>query len=262
VSAGLFWLGDRLVERDAAPIAGDDSAFAEGRGCYTSVRIEKGRPRFEARHLRRLARGAAALSLGRFDPECARRALRELPAAALPGGEGAVRLQLSRDGRGLRMVAVARGLGENPPRWSAITAPQRHAPPPVPGGHKLTSRLVLALAAESARAAGADEALLFDGEGRLVEASRSNVLWVDEDDRLLSPPLARGAVAGVALEVVRERVPIHFRDARLPTLRKARALFAVNSVRGARPIVRLDGAPVGEPSHPWAARLTDALARD
>jgi len=262
VSAGLFWLGDRLVERDAAPIAGDDSAFAEGRGCYTSVRIEKGRPRFEARHLRRLARGAAALSLGRFDPECARRALRELPAAALPGGEGAVRLQLSRDGRGLRLVGVARGLGENPPRWSAITAPQRHAPPPVPGGHKLTSRLVLALAAESARAAGADEALLFDGEGRLVEASRSNVLWVDEDDRLLSPPLARGAVAGVALEVVRERVPIHFRDARLPTLRKARALFAVNSVRGARPIVRLDGAPVGEPSHPWAARLTDALARD
>ncbi|HVN38014.1 MAG TPA: aminotransferase class IV [Myxococcota bacterium] len=262
MSAGPCWFGDRLVERAEAPIAGDDSAFAEGRGCYTSVRIEKGRPRFEARHLRRLARGADALSLGRFDPERARRALRELAAASLPEGEGAVRLQLSRDRRGLRLTGVARGLGEDPPRWSAITAPQRHEPPPVPGGHKLTSRLVLALAAESARAAGADEALLFDGEGRLVEASRSNVLWVDEEDRLLSPPLARGAVAGVALEVLRERVPIHFRDARMPALRTARALFAVNAVRGARPIVRLDGVPVGDASHPWAARLADALARD
>jgi branched-subunit amino acid aminotransferase/4-amino-4-deoxychorismate lyase len=262
VSTGPYWLGDRLIQRDAAPIAGDDSAFAEGRGCYTSVRIEKGLPRFEARHLRRLARGAEALSLGRFDPGLARRALRELAAAALPHGEGAVRLQLSRDARGLRMVGVARGLGDDPACWSAITAPQRHEPPPVPGGHKLTSRLALALAAESARAAGADEALLFDGEGRLVEASRSNVLWVDAEDRLLSPPLARGAVAGVALEVLRERVPIHFRDARPPALRKARALFGVNAVRGARPIARLDGVPVGDASHPWAERLAEALARD
>ena len=65
----------------------------------------------------------------------------------------------------------------------------------------------------------------------------------------------------VALEVLRERVPIHFRDARPFALRRARALFAVNAVRGARPIVRLDGLPV-EASHPWAARLADALARD
>jgi hypothetical protein len=110
-----------------------DSVLLEGRGCYTSVRIAAGRPRFEDLHLRRLERGAAALGLGVFDPELARRALRE-HAARLPGGEGAVRLQLSRDGRGcLRLLAIPRGLGPDPPLWSAITAPQPHEPPPLPG---------------------------------------------------------------------------------------------------------------------------------
>jgi len=262
LSAELIWADDRLVPRADATIPVDDSAFADGRGCYTSVRIAAGRPRFEARHLRRLARGAKALALGDFDPELARRALHAL-AAALPGREGAVRLQLSRDPRrGLRLVGIPRGLGADPPVWTAIRAPHVHEGPLVAGGHKLTNRLLHVLAADAAHAAGADEALLFDRDGYLVEASRSNVLLVDADERLVSPPLSRGAVAGVALEVVAERLPLMWRDVRPLQLVAARALFAVNAVRGVRPIARLDGEPVGDPSHPWAARLAEALARD
>lgn len=259
----ICWVQDRLLPRSATPIPADDSAFAEGRGCYTSVRIAGGRPRFEERHLRRLARGAAALGLGRFDPEAARRALRALAAAALPGGEGAVRLSLSRDGTGsLRLAAVARGLGHDPAVWSAIRSPIPHEMPPLPGGHKLTSHLVCALAAEAARRAGADEALLFDRAGFLVEASRSNVVLVDAEDRLLTPPLSRGCVAGVAREVLCERVSLCERDIGPAALREACALFAINAVRGARPIARLDGEPIGDPGHPFAARLSEALAQD
>jgi branched-subunit amino acid aminotransferase/4-amino-4-deoxychorismate lyase len=255
----VIWADGRLLARGEAAIPADDSAFGEGRGCYTSVRIAAGRPRFEARHLRRLARGASALALGRFDPELARRALHAL-AASLPGGEGAVRLQLSRGADGVRLVGVPRGLGADPPVWTAIRARNVYERPPVSGGLKLTSRLCQALAADAARAAGADEALLFDRDGYLVEASRSNVLLVDAQDRLVSPPLARGAVAGVALEVVAERLPLQWRDVRPSELLAARALFAVNAVRGVRPIARLDGEPVGDPSHPWSARLAEALA--
>lgn len=261
-SVDLIWADGDLVPRADAAIPVDDSAFSDGRGCYTSVRITGGRPRFEARHLRRLARGASALGLGTFDPELARRALHELAAKALPGGEGAVRLQLSRDPRGLRLVGIPRGLGADPPVWTAIRAPQVHEGPLVAGGHKLTNRLLHVLAADAAHAAGADEALLFDRDGYLVEASRSNILWVDAEDRLLSPPLSRGGVAGVVLEVVAERVPLVWRDAGPSAIREARALFAVNAVRGARPIARLDGKSVGDPAHPWAARLAAALACD
>ena len=42
----VVWVDGRLVSGDE-PVAGArDSAFAEGRGCYTSVRIQAGRPRF------------------------------------------------------------------------------------------------------------------------------------------------------------------------------------------------------------------------
>jgi branched-subunit amino acid aminotransferase/4-amino-4-deoxychorismate lyase len=226
------------------------------------VRIAAGRPRFEDLHLRRLERGAAALGLGVFDPELARRALRG-HAARLPGGEGAVRLQLSRDGRGrLRLLAIPRGLGPDPPLWSAITAPHPHEPPPLPGGHKLCGRLFYALAADAARAAGADEALLFDRAGRLVEGARSNVLVADAEGRPVTPPLSRGAVAGVALELLRGRVALYERDVSAAALRDARAVFAVNAVRGVRPIVRFDGRPLRSAEHPLAAQLAAALERD
>jgi branched-subunit amino acid aminotransferase/4-amino-4-deoxychorismate lyase len=263
VRDGVCWVDGRLLARADAAIPADDSAFSDGRGCYTSVRIAAGRPRFEARHLRRLARGAQALALGDFDPALAQRALHELAAAALPDGEGAVRLQLSRDPRrGLRLTGVPRGLGADPPVWTAIRAPHLHEGPLVAGGHKLTNRLLHVLAADAAHAAGADEALLFDRDGCLVEASRSNVLWVDAQDRLVSPPLSRGAVAGVALEVVAERLPLAWCDVQPQQLVAARALFAVNAVRGVRPIAQVDGEAVGDPSHPWAERLAEALAHD
>jgi branched-subunit amino acid aminotransferase/4-amino-4-deoxychorismate lyase len=265
VSAGAdwIWVDGRLVARADAAIPADDSAFADGRGCYTGVRIAAGRARYEERHLRRLARGAHALALGDFDPELARRALRELSAAALPGGEGIIRLQLSRDPRrGLRLVGVPRGLGHDPEVWSAIRAPIRHEGPIVAGGHKLTNRLIHVLATDAARAAGADEALLFDRDGWLVEASRSNVVLVDAQGELLTPPLARGGVAGVAREVLMERLPLRERDLGPAALREARALFAINAARGAKPIGKLDGEPVGDPGHPAGKQLAAALASD
>ncbi len=47
------------------------------------------------------------------------------------------------------------------------------------------------------------------------------------------------------------------------TLRAAQEIIAVNAVRGARPVVELDGAPVadGRPG-PWSERFAEALDRD
>ena len=56
----------------------DDSAYAEGRGCYSTARISGGRPAFLERHVRRLQRGVRALRLGRLDTRCVRHALRDL----------------------------------------------------------------------------------------------------------------------------------------------------------------------------------------
>jgi branched-subunit amino acid aminotransferase/4-amino-4-deoxychorismate lyase len=261
----LCWVDGRLVPRDQPVVRADDSAFCEGRGCYTSVRIQAGRPRFAQRHVERLQLGATALRLGSLDREAVARALSELASAVFPDGEGIVRLQISRDANAqLHVVGVPRGLGNERQEWDAVTSPLPHPGEVLPGHHKLTNRLVLGLAAEMAREAGADEALLFDAADRLVEGSRSNLLIVTRDGIPATPPEELGAVAGIALQVVLERVPeVRRQPIARAELRAAREVVALNAVRGARPITRLDGCPVadGRPG-PWAALIGEALASE
>lgn len=242
----------------------DDSGAIEGRACYTSVRIRAGRPRFVERHWRRLQLGARALELPEVDERSVREALEALACHAFPDGEGAVRLQASRDGSGsLRLVGIPRGLGDDPPHWRAITIGS-HRANPVEGGHKLSGRLGLALAAEAARRARVQEALLFDAAGRLVEGSRSNVFVVDGSGVLATPPLPRGAVSGVARQLVMERIPdATERDVSLSALRHAAEVIAVNAVRGGVPILELDGKGVGRGRPgPRAREIAAALDRD
>jgi branched-subunit amino acid aminotransferase/4-amino-4-deoxychorismate lyase len=260
----VCWTDGRLVSLDEPVLRADDSAFAEGRGCTTSVRIEDGRPRHADRHWRRLDAGARALGLGTVDERRVRDALAALAAAAFPDGQGVVRLQVSRDGAmRTHLTGVPRPLGDDPAEWSARLV-ETDAPAPLSGGHKLASRLALALAGEIAREHGDHEALIVDRAGRLVEGSRSNIFVVGADRRPVTPPLSRGAVSGIARQLVMERVPeVAERDVAAHALADAREIVATNAVRGARPITRLDGRRVGDGrAGPWSARLAAALATD
>lgn len=243
----------------------DDSAFSEGRGCYTTARSSGGRIRFEERHVARLVRAAGELRLGRLDPERVRRALRELAAAAFGDGEGIVRVQASRDGKGeLHVVGVPRRVGPEPDTWRACVVAQRHAAEGLDAGLKVTSRLALTLARDVALDAGLDEALLLDAGGFLIEGAGCNVVVVPPGGAPATPPAGSGAVSGVARGVVLERVP-EIEERRIPEaeLRCAAEIIGMNAVRGARAITELDGAPVGEGKPgPWAARLDAALAED
>jgi len=258
--AAPIWVDGTLRPADAAVVRADDSAFSEGRGCYTSVRIRAGAPTFPWRHVRRLERDARALGLPPADPQILARALAELARAAFGDGDGVVRLQLSRDAGGaLHVVGAARELGDEPRELRAVTAPFAHPGALLAGGPKLSHRLLQALAFDAARAARADEALLFDGSGRLVEGARTNVVALAADGALCMPPAARGAVAGVALEVASERLAIESRDLSLGDLLAARGVALLNAVRGARALVALDGAELGPESRALAERLAVVL---
>lgn len=259
-----IWFRGKVRPRDEAVLRVDDSAYADGRGCYTSARVEAGRVRFEARHVERLTRSAGALGLGEVAPDTLVQAFRELATAAFPDGSGVIRLQISRGAGGAAEIAgVPRPIGREAATWSAITAPQTHPGALVAGGHKLTNRLVQTLAGDAARSAGVDEALLFDAEGRLVEGSRSNVVVVDREGHLQTPPESRGAVSGLALGLLLERVPgIERRDLRGEDLARAAAIVCTNAVRGVRPLVCLDGQDVGASTHPALAPLLEAFAHD
>jgi D-alanine transaminase len=230
--------------------------------CYTTGRFHVGRIWLGERVAARLVRDARALGLGEHDP-------REVEACLLAagrtsfgaGGEGVVRLEARAGGE---LVASTRPLGPEPATWRAITARVVHpGPGPAPGA-KRAEVSELASARAEAQAAGVDEALLFDAAGRLVEGARTNLALALESGRFALPPAARGAVRGVALEAaLAAGVALVERDFTRAECLAAREIVATNAVRGARPIVALDAAPVGDGRPgPLCAALAAALARE
>jgi branched-subunit amino acid aminotransferase/4-amino-4-deoxychorismate lyase len=252
-----------LLDADAAAVRVDDSAFNSGRGCYTTGRFVGGRIRFGRRVVCRLARDARTLELGSVDQAFCLEGMVRLGAAHFGDGEGVVRLQASRDGAGcLHLVGVTRALGPEPAEWRAISSPFPHPGPAPYAGAKVSNHLLFAMARDRAVHAGVDEAVLFDGEGFLIEGARSNLVVARSDGSLATPSLRRGGVAGVAREILLEGLPeIAETDLHRADLDEARELIALNAVRGARPLVELDGRPVGSGSSgPAALKLSEALA--
>jgi branched-subunit amino acid aminotransferase/4-amino-4-deoxychorismate lyase len=221
--------------------------LAAGVGCYTTARVEVAKPRFALRHVRRLRRDAAQLGLEPPSPESCLKALMTLSATAFPRGAGIVRLELRADERGAtRLLGMARALGHDPPVFSAVVSRGHHPGPGAAPGAKLSARAVLDEAADQARRTGADEAILVDCEGWVVEGARTNLAGVDTEGRPWTPPLARGGVAGLAREIVIEALPeLLETDVPRQSLAGAREIVALNAVRGALPVTRLDGRPVG-----------------
>jgi para-aminobenzoate synthetase / 4-amino-4-deoxychorismate lyase len=227
-------------------------------GCYTGARASGGRVWHLERHVERLVRDARLLGLGALDVADVRRRREALAAPTRGGPDRKLRLAVepAEDGS-LCWWGSATELGADGPTWSAITAPAPHPGASPLSSAQTTERAGFEAALAAARAAGADEALLCDAAGRLVEGARTNLVVALADGRLATPPLACGAQAGVAraiaLGAIAELVE---RDVARDTLGAARELVAINAVRGARAIVRLDGAPIadGRPGR-WAERL-------
>jgi len=239
----LCWVDGSWRPIDAPVVAASDSAFCSGRGCYTTARIRSGRPRFAQQHAMRLVRDARRLGLGEVDPRQVVRALEESGRACF-GDEtdGIVRVQASRDAQGRpHLTALPRALGSEPVRWTACISALTHEGKQPWSGVKVSNHLLYA------QAAGVDEALLLDREGYLVEGSRSNVVVVTADGETVTPDLSRGGVTGVGLQILAERAPkIRIRHVSGSELTGAIELIAVNAVRGPRPIIALDGRPVGD----------------
>ena len=234
-------------------------------GCFTTARATGGRLWQARRHADRLVRDAQLLGLGELDRDTCLRALVELAAGTRDGSRTVVRLEVRRDDDGpLRLVGSRRAWGDDPPVWRAVTSPLAHPGPTPTSRAKSTERAAYLAALDAARAAGADDALLFDGAGFLVEGARTHLIVAGADGSLRTPPLARGGVAGIARAVLLDREPaLRESDLSAADVAAARELIAVNAVRGARAITHLDGRPIGgaRPG-PWSQRLARALEAD
>jgi 4-amino-4-deoxychorismate lyase len=252
-----------------------DLALVRGEAVFEALRVYDGRPfRLEA-HLDRLAASAHAidLPLPRDLEDLAARAV-----AAAGGGDLVLRLICTRgregDGRpaafaictdipasfeaerarGLRLVLLT----------TATDPLVRAASPWLLAGVKTISYATNMAAQRTARARGADDAVLVGLGGELLEAPTAS-LWWRTGQTLFTPALALGILAGITRAAVRDLAPglglkvlegVYTAE----DLLAADEVFLSSSTRELMPVVEVDATSIatGHPG-PTAVTLQSAL---
>ena len=268
VSAAVSGRG--VVDLSRAVVAADDEGFGRGRAAFETLRVYGGRPFRLDEHVARLGGSAASLGLPAPDP-AALAALAEeaLGAAALPdavlrlywtpGAPGAGPSAIVLVSRIPEWIEEARARGQ---RLVSLPFPRRSAPWLLPGT-KSVSYATHAAAEAEAKRRGADDALLVDLDGTVLEGTVTNV-WFREERKLLTPSLELGILAGETRATLLELAPeagyeVETGSYPIERLLAADEVLTSSSVREVMPVVRIDGR---EPrSRAAADRLQEALRR-
>jgi len=252
----FVWSNGSLEERDPGGIGRNESV-----GVLETFLWERGGFRLKDLHRARLERGARALGLEGPAPEL------EAVARSLVEANGreraVVRLSWTRAGQVGSLREVPAAVEELTVVASPVRAPDG-------GGHKTTRRELYRIALRRAGAAGADEALLVDARGGIVEGSSTNVFVVGEAG-VRTPDLSGGGVAGVCREWLLEAAEVApVSHLAVGELLGAREVILTNAVRGPRGVsfwvtgrgerIELPG-PAGEWARTWAAAWRELAPR-
>jgi branched-chain amino acid aminotransferase len=172
-----------------------------------------------------ITRGSGPLSL---DPDTATAPLRVILVESVKGP--------SRE-------AYVRGI-------EAATVATRRAVDETPAaGAKVGNYLANLLAIREAKSRGAQEALIIDTEGHVVEGASSNVFAV-AGGALVTPPESAGILAGITrahliAEARRRGFALTERPLDPEELYGADEVFITSSIREVLPVVRVDGRTIG-----------------
>ncbi len=247
--------GRGLVDPLSGLVAADDEGFARGRAAFETLRVYNGGPFRLTQHLDRLDGSANLLGLPAADrPELTELVGLALGAAALP--DAVLRLYRTPGPPGEAPVTIvlvaplpdwledARARGQ---RLVSLAFPRRFAPWLLPGAKSVSYATHVAAETE-ARRRGADDAVLVDLDGTVLEGTVTNVWW-REGKTLLTPSAELGILAGETRAALLELAPsCGFETAvgvfPLGRMRRADEIFTSSSVREVMPVVALDDEPV------------------
>lgn len=234
-----------------------DRGLLYGDGLFETVAFHGGRSALWSLHMARLADGCRRLGLPPPDAELlaaeCRALLDGMPRAVIrlgitrgSGGRGyfpparpeptriLIRHEFPADVEAQRAYGIA--MRTSPVRLAAG--------PPVTdtlSGLKHANRLEQVLIARDCRDHAAEEALVLDAEGMIVEGLAGNIVVV-RDGEMIAPGPHPAAVAGVGLEWLRRAAGSALREEPFAAaqLQRSDALWVINSVRGPCPVRRLD----------------------
>jgi aminodeoxychorismate lyase len=255
----FVFLNGNIVPEERAVVSVFDRSFLYGDGVFEALRISNGRPFRWQQHMDRFHVGLAYLKLSSpyssdrlFDHAASLITENQMP-------ESLLRITISRGvGKrgyspvGANSPSVVISLHPapavdptNPPRWKLITSTVRLPANEPLASFKTCAKIPQIIARSEADAASADDALLLNTEGFVVEGSSSNFFWI-ENGSVCTPPLPSGILPGVTRLVVFElcaKLQLPVREANItPTqLSSADAIFLSLTSFGIVEAAALDG---------------------
>ncbi|WP_192458665.1 aminodeoxychorismate lyase [Musicola keenii] len=201
----MWWIDG--VQEQALSVLDRSAQF--GDGCFTTARVSNGRIIWLERHLQRLQQAAERLRLPEIDWLLLQR---EMAQAAAGQEKGVVKVILTRGqgGRGYSpagchasvRVVMQTAYPAHYARWrqegirlslSSVTLAQSA----LLAGIKHLNRLEQVFIRMDLEQSGADEALVLDTSGALVECCAANLFW-RKGRRVFTPDLSLSGVNGVA----------------------------------------------------------------
>jgi len=256
----------RIADAASASVPVFDHGFLYGEGVYETLRTYHRIPFLFDRHQQRLRRSAALLALPvPFTDEQLLAQIRETMAAHKGLDEAYIRVLLTRGVGELTYnpaacpvpttVIIVKPFPQPPERTFtegikvALVGVRRNHPAALNPMIKSNNLINNALAMQEALRSGADEALMCNQAGDVVECSQSN-FFIVKDRRVITPPLSAGLLPGITrafvmdlareagLQAVEDRVTVADTHA-------ADEAFITGTTREVTPVVEVDDRKIG-----------------
>lgn len=271
----IIYVNGRYLPYAEASVHAEDRGFQFGDGIYEVVEVRDHALIDATRHLQRLERSLAEISMPMPMSSGALLGVMRECVRRNRVGDGTVYLQVTRGARprdflfpgpdikqSLICIArpVSRSVGDAraaagiavktvpDPRWARCDI-------------KTVMLLPASLAKEAARAEGAKEAWFVDEEGRVTEGASSNAWIVDKAGCLRTRPVDNAILRGVTRTTLvdvlkREGIDLVERPFTVAEAQAAKEAFITAATAIVTPVISIDGMPVGNGKPgPLAMRL-------
>jgi D-alanine transaminase len=272
----ISYVNGRYVPHRRAFVHVEDRGYQFADGVYEVLAVADGRPVDEAEHLQRLDRSLTALQIAwPMAPAALRLVLREVIRRNRIDRFGIVYLQVTRG------VAPRNHAFPQAAR-SSLVITGRRLQPPEPATARLGVRVITVpdlrwkrcdiksiglvanvLGKQAALAAGASEAWMVDDAGFVTEGTTSNAWIVTEAGELITRQPDAAILSGITRHAVLALARAHSirlveRSFSVGEAKAAAEAFLTSTTALVKPVVAIDGAPVGGGGvGPFTDRLLD-----
>ncbi len=220
-----------------------DDGLYRGDGAFEVIRLYNGKPFALVDHLDRLEHSGAAIEL-KFDRAALESEIEAL-LAELGDADGQLRLIVTRGGRRLAMTEPI------PPHADSIRlATVTYSPSVILNGVKSLSYAANMQATRLAKAQGADEAVLVQPDGIVLEPPTSSVFWVSAQGGLRTPALDNGVLESITRDRLIKALDVEEGAWPVADLRAAKEAFLASTTREIQAVAAIGGTDLPEAPGP------------